>query len=171
MASLPRMESFHPPEPASVAPPPVAPAAPPPVAPPAAGPVDPPPPPLVSPLKKRKSAPASIAAVPEPIPPHRRALIRALRYVISAPEYAVLRRRVLSRSPAVARRVPTVSEFANVASERHPDEDVKRDVDFTPAASRAALRLLVVSYVAQKGWDALMRVLARRRGKPMPAAE
>lgn len=132
------------------------------------GPADPPQ--SAKPLRRRPSASSvgsarsrrSSSASQRPkivVPPNRRLLILALRYLISRDEYSVVRKKILRRGPAsIAANTPTRAEFDAVVRAATWD-------DFLPASSRAGLRVLVLCNVLLNTWDfAVARLRSRTDG-------
>src|SRR4051812_21111848 len=85
-------------------------------------------------------------------------LRNALRYTVSAKEYKLLHRYLISRAPAVRKRTPNPPRYEAM---------VKSNDDYNAAAIRASLRLFASTYTALKLWDVLStKVLARGRTLP-----
>ena len=78
-------------------------------------------------------------------------LRNALRYTISAREYASLHKYVLSRSRVLRRATPSVS---SVEKALQPEKG--RD-DYNARAVRHALRVFVTTWLGMKGWDAISK--------------
>ena len=103
--------------------------------------------------------PASKRAKPPGVSNARRLLILSLRYAISPKEYAVLRRRILLKGPGSLRAAaPSKAQFDAVCYE--PGRD-----DYLPAASRAGLRVFLLTYIVLNSWDIVVGRLAKGRRK------
>jgi hypothetical protein len=70
----------------------------------------------------------------------------AMRYSLSAREYQLLHKYLISRSTAVKVRVPQPAKF---------DRAVKEADDYNAAAVRAAFRVFLSSYTALKIWESV----------------
>ncbi|KOS21264.1 hypothetical protein ESCO_006865 [Escovopsis weberi] len=100
---------------------------------------------------------------PSPGPPAAASdlvLRNALRYTISAREYAALHRYVLSKSRVLRRAAPSP---AAVSSLLQPAR--KSDGDYNAKAVRHALRVFAATWLGMKGWDAAMRRLRKQYGR------
>ncbi|EON67793.1 hypothetical protein W97_07048 [Coniosporium apollinis CBS 100218] len=101
------------------------------------------------------SSSSSSGSKPDKIDP---VLRNALRYTVSAKEYKLLHRYLISRAPAVKKRTPPPPRYEAI---------VKSGDDYNAAAIRASLRLAVTTYGALKAWEYFTtRVLARGRVVP-----
>jgi hypothetical protein len=93
----------------------------------------------------------------------------ALRYTLSPREYELLHEYLISRAPKpVQKRTPKPKRYEKLTStseSRNSD-----DPDTNVAALRAALRVFVAVYAGFKGYETVVRKLAERRGKIVPAA-
>lgn len=98
----------------------------------------PPPPPA-------RSSPAAATATLDPV------LRNTLRYTISAREYSVLHKYIISRSRLLRRSAPgPASVDKALAPARGAD-------DHNAKAARHALRVFAVTWLGVKGWDAVAR--------------
>jgi len=103
--------------------------------------------------------PASKRAKPPGASNARRLLILSLRYAVSPKEYAVLRRRILLKGPGSLRAAtPSKAQFDAVCFE--PGRD-----DYLPAASRAGLRVFLLTYIVLNSWDTVVGRLTKGRRK------
>ncbi|GAO17648.1 hypothetical protein UVI_02002100 [Ustilaginoidea virens] len=104
------------------------------------------------------AAPPAAAPAPTPVD----AVLRnALRYTISAREYATLHRYVLSRSRALRRAAPSPASVDKALQPRprpHPRSPPPPD-DYNARAVRHALRVFAATLAAVRGWEALARRL------------
>ncbi|CAM1502442.1 Fc.00g044260.m01.CDS01 [Cosmosporella sp. VM-42] len=89
--------------------------------------------------------PSSVRSTTDPV------LRNALRYTISAREYASLHKYVLSRSRVLRRTTPSPS---NVDKALQPE---KGKDDYNARAVRHALRVFVTTWLGMKGWDAVAK--------------
>ncbi|PWW75362.1 hypothetical protein C7212DRAFT_297275, partial [Tuber magnatum] len=106
----------------------------------------------MDPASKRAKPPSEVSNA-------HRLLILALRHAVSPKDYAVLRRHILLKGPARLRAAtPSKAQFDAVCYEPGGD-------DYLPAASRAGLRVFLLSNVALNSWDVVVGRLARRRRK------
>lgn len=78
-------------------------------------------------------------------------LRNALRYTVSAREYAALHKYILSRSRALRRAAPSP---ASVEKALQPKKG--RD-DYNARAVRHALRVFSLTWLGMKGWEAVER--------------
>ena len=100
------------------------------------------------------SASAPETSPPAPIDPILR---NALRYTISAREYQLLHRYLLSRAPAVKKRTINPKKYESIA---------KGTDDYNVAAIRDSLRLGVLVLSGLKAWEfASTKILARSSEK------
>ncbi|KAJ9649469.1 hypothetical protein H2199_000244 [Coniosporium tulheliwenetii] len=98
------------------------------------------------------SSSSSSGSKPDKIDP---VLRNALRYTVSAKEYKLLHRYLISRAPAVKKRTPPPPRYEAI---------VKGGDDYNAAAIRASLRLAITTYGALKAWEYFTtKVLARGR--------
>ena len=116
-------------------------------------------------------------------------LRNALRYTVSPREYAALHKYVLSRSPLLRRRAPSVnSNYASVnnslvandaSTPRRPPPDRPEAAVLGPAADgddfnikavRHALRVFVVGVLGLKGWDMVSRRILKHEPQPSQPA-
>lgn len=89
--------------------------------------------------------PTSAKAATDPV------LKNALRYTISAREYAALHKYVLSRSRVLRRATPSPGTV-----EKAIQPEKGRD-DYNARAVRHALRVFVTTWLGMKGWDAVAK--------------
>ena len=133
-------------------------------------------PPLSPPL-----GPTPPPALPPPVYPPptssaRQNLILALRYAVSAKEYAALRKLLKFRAPgAISSLVPPRREFDAVIKQAAARSSVRgvepgettqdvEDYDFVPSATRAAVRAFLLTRVGLGAWGAIERYLEKRKG-------
>lgn len=83
-------------------------------------------------------------------------LRNALRYTVSAREYATLHKYILSRSRVLRRAAPSPGSVERALQPRR-----KGDGDYNARAVRHALRVFVVTLAGVKGCDAVLRMLGR----------
>lgn len=82
----------------------------------------------------------------------------ALRYTVSAKEYKLLHRYLISKAPPVKKRTPRPQKY---------EATVDKDGDYNASTIRATLRVGISTFVALKLWDVLKeRLLARGRTQP-----
>ena len=85
-----------------------------------------------------------------------RLLILALRYAISPREYAILRRRVLLRGPSAIRSLaPSNKQYDTVCNPPGTD-------DYIPSATRAGIRVFLLSNVSLNLLEAVAARLSKR---------
>ncbi|KAF2843305.1 hypothetical protein M501DRAFT_926160 [Patellaria atrata CBS 101060] len=77
----------------------------------------------------------------------------ALRYTVSAKEYKLLHRYLISRAPAVRKKTPPPPRYEAI---------VKSKDDYNAAAIRVSFRLFVSVYGALRGWEYLIGKLVKR---------
>jgi len=78
----------------------------------------------------------------------------ALRYTVSAREYELLHQYLLSRTPALKKRVPRPT--AKV------DDVAKKEEDYNAATIRVSVRLFLATYSSLKLWEAVTERFWRR---------
>jgi hypothetical protein len=78
-------------------------------------------------------------------------LRNALRYTVSADEYATLHRYILSRSRALRRVAPSPGSVDKALRPR------KGRDDYNARAVRHALRVFAATWLGMKGWDTVER--------------
>ena len=83
-------------------------------------------------------------------------LRNALRYTVSAHEYAALHRYILSRSKALRRATPSP---ASVEKALQPKKG--RD-DYMARNVRHALRVFSITWLGMKGWEAIERRMSSK---------
>lgn len=83
----------------------------------------------------------------------------ALRYTISAREYATLHKYIISRSKTLRKATPSP---AAVEKALQPKDNSAGADDYNVKTIRHALRVFVTTWVGMKGWD----VVLRRMGSP-----
>lgn len=99
----------------------------------------------------RPRPPSAKSATTDPV------LRNALRYTISAREYASLHKYVLSRSRVLRRTTPSpVSVDKALQPEKGKD-------DYNARAVRHALRVFVTTWLGMKGWDAVAKRMGREK--------
>lgn len=81
-------------------------------------------------------------------------LRNALRYTISAKEYEVLHKYIISRSNVLERNAPSVSRVENLVD--RPGRD-----DFNAAAVRASLRVFILTSASLKAWAVIKQALLK----------
>jgi hypothetical protein len=85
-------------------------------------------------------------------------LQNALRYTVSAREYKLLHRYLLSRATVVKKKTPSPPRYE--ASVKHTD-------DYNASSIRASVRLSLSAYFGLKAWELIStRILARGRAIP-----
>ena len=85
-------------------------------------------------------------------------LRNALRYTVSAKEYKLLHRYLISRSRAVKKRTLPPPRYEAI---------VQDDNDYNAAAIRVSMRVALSTYTGLKLWELVTsKILAR--GKPQP---
>ncbi|KAF7560823.1 hypothetical protein G7046_g3314 [Stylonectria norvegica] len=104
--------------------------------------------------------PSSDASTSKPRPPTAKSatdpvLRNALRYTVSAREYASLHKYILSRSRVLRRTTPTP---ASVEKALQPK---KGGDDYNARAVRHALRVFAGTWLGMKGWDVVSKRLGR----------
>ncbi|KAK5169756.1 uncharacterized protein LTR77_005734 [Saxophila tyrrhenica] len=88
----------------------------------------------------------------------------ALRYSLSPKEYELLHQYLISRAPSqVQKRTPKPKRFEKLTSTTESKNS--DDPDSNVVALRTALRVFAGVYVGFKGYEVVMRKLAKRRGK------
>ncbi|KAK5995246.1 hypothetical protein PT974_03645 [Cladobotryum mycophilum] len=95
-----------------------------------------------------KGATSSSPAGPDPV------LRNALRYTISAREYASLHKYILSRSRVLRRAAPSPSTIEKALQPTRKGGD-----DYNAKAVRHALRVFAATWLGMKGWDVAMKKL------------
>lgn len=90
------------------------------------------------------------------VPPTDAVTRNALRYTISAKEYALLHKYLLSRAPAVRKRTPAPQPEASSG-----DGD-----DYNASTVRITVRLFLISFAGLKGWEAVSQRLLGRAPAP-----
>lgn len=83
-------------------------------------------------------------------------LRNALRYTISAKEYQVLHKYIISRSKVLKRNTPTVSQVEKLVD--RPGRD-----DHNAAAVRASLRVFLATSASLKAWAVIKRSLFKAK--------
>ena len=83
-------------------------------------------------------------------------LRNALRYTISAKEYQVLHKYIISRSKVLKRNTPTVSQVEKLVD--RPGRD-----DHNAAAVRASLRVFVATSASLKAWAVIKQSLFKAK--------
>lgn len=82
----------------------------------------------------------------------------ALRYTISAREYATLHKYILSRSKVLRKATPTPTAVEKALQPKDTPPGVE---DYNVKTIRHALRVFVAAWVGKKGWDAVLSRLGR----------
>ncbi|RDA84317.1 hypothetical protein CP532_4792, partial [Ophiocordyceps camponoti-leonardi (nom. inval.)] len=106
--------------------------------------------------RRSSSSSAATAASVDPV------LRNTLRYTVSAPEYALLHRYVLSRSRIVRRNVPGPASVERALTPRRDGGggagkgDGGGD-DYNARAVRHALRVFITTWLGLKGWEAVVK--------------
>lgn len=75
----------------------------------------------------------------------------ALRYTMSAREYASLHKYILSRSRVLRRATPSPSQIEKAM------QPSKGKDDYNAKTVRHALRVFVTTYLGMKGWDIIAK--------------
>jgi len=103
------------------------------------------------------SSASSGSSTGQPIDPIART---ALRYSLSAREYKLLHKYLITRSKSARKRAPEPKRYERAVT--GPD-------DYNAAAIRASLRIFLASFIGLKAWD-LFREKALDRGKAVQYA-
>jgi hypothetical protein len=85
-------------------------------------------------------------------------LRNTLRYTISAKEYQVLHKYIISRSKVLKRNTPTVSQVEKLVD--RPGRD-----DHNAAAVRASLRVFLATGAALKAWAVIKETLFKGKAE------
>ena len=85
-------------------------------------------------------------------------LRNALRYTISAKEYQVLHKYIISRSKVLKRNTPTVSQVEKLV--QRPGRD-----DHNAAAVRASLRVFLATSASLKAWAVIKQALFKGKAE------
>jgi hypothetical protein len=85
-------------------------------------------------------------------------LRNAMRYTISAQEYTVLHKYIISRSQVLKRNTPSVSEVEKLVD--RPGRD-----DYNAAAVRASLRVFLASGVALKAYAIIKQTITKTKAE------
>ncbi len=103
--------------------------------------------------RPRKSSSAAVAA-----PPCDAITRNALRYTVSAREYAALHKYILSRNRVLRRATPSP---ASVDKALHP-KDASPSGDYNAKAVRHALRVFAVTWMGMKGYDFVLSKMSKK---------
>ncbi|PFH60964.1 hypothetical protein XA68_18493 [Ophiocordyceps unilateralis] len=110
------------------------------------------------PAARRSSSSSSSAASLDPV------LRNTLRYTVSAREYALLHRHVLSRTKVLRRSLPGPASVERALASRH---GVGGD-DYNAKAVRHALRLFCTTWLGLRGWEAVVKRMSGKETKKPP---
>jgi hypothetical protein len=88
-------------------------------------------------------------------------LRNTLRYTVSAKDYALLHKYLISKSPTVVRKAPTVERYEEIVKPRTSHDGTPGD-DYNAAAVRVALRAFLASQVGLKAWDVIKTKILNR---------
>jgi hypothetical protein len=100
------------------------------------------------------SSSASSSSRPDKVDP---VLRNALRYTVSAREYKLLHRYLLSRAAVVRKKTPSPPRY---------EASVKNKDDYNASAIRASVRLALAAYMGLKGWELFTSKVSARGKNP-----
>jgi hypothetical protein len=103
--------------------------------------------------RPRKSSSASA-----PSPPCDAITRNALRYTVSAREYAALHKYILSRNRVLRRSTPSP---AAVEKALHP-KDASPSGEYNAKAVRHALRVFAVTWTGMKGYEFVLKKMSKK---------